>query len=246
MELQHSFTIPVPVESAWPVLLDVERLVPCMPGAAVDEVRDNEFDGRVKVKLGPIAVNYRGTAKFLEVDAENRRLVLDAEGKETKGSGSAKATVTAVLTGQGEQTLVEVTTEFAVTGKPAQFGRGAMQEVGGKLIGQFADNLANMLGSAGPAAEPAAGTRQARPSGDQAGDSPAPAEADALNAMDLVGSLLPEPARRVLPWTAAVLAGFLLGRLCSRRRPAHPANGAFVLAVPGPVLSQFFPDAGER
>ncbi|WP_019876735.1 SRPBCC family protein [Sporichthya polymorpha] len=147
MELQHEFTVPVPVERAWEILNDVEGIAPCMPGAAVDEVRPAqdggqvEVDGRVKVKLGPISVTYSGTATFLEVDEAARRLVVKAAGKETRGSGTANATITAVLTDKGESTTVAVTTDLAITGKPAQFARGVMVDVSNKLLGQFVDCL---------------------------------------------------------------------------------------------------------
>ena len=146
MELQHEFTVPVPVERTWEILNDVEGIAPCMPGAVVDEVRTGdggkvEVDGRVKVKLGPIQVTYRGTATFLEVDPGGRRLVVKAAGKETRGSGTANATITAVLTDKGDSTSVAVTTDLAITGKPAQFARGVMVDVSNKLLGQFVDCL---------------------------------------------------------------------------------------------------------
>ncbi len=147
MELQHEFTVPVPVERAWEILNDVEGIAPCMPGAAVDEVRPAkdggqvEVDGRVKVKLGPISVTYSGTATFLEVDEAARRLVVKAAGKETRGSGTANATITAVLVDKGDSTTVAVTTDLAITGKPAQFARGVMVDVSNKLLGQFVDCL---------------------------------------------------------------------------------------------------------
>ncbi len=146
MELQHEFTVPVPVERAWEILNDVEGIAPCMPGAVVDEVRTAddgkvEVDGRVKVKLGPIQVTYRGTATFLEADEAARRLVVKAAGKETRGSGTANATITAQLIDKGDSTSVAVTTDLAITGKPAQFARGVMVDVSQKLLGQFVDCL---------------------------------------------------------------------------------------------------------
>jgi carbon monoxide dehydrogenase subunit G len=151
MELEHSFTVPVPVDRAWDVLLDVERVAPCMPGATLDSVNGDEIKGRIKVKVGPISMTYAGTAKFTERDREAGVVTLDASGKETRGAGTASASVRSQLSADGDQTHVTVHTSLNVTGKPAQFGRGVMAEVGGKLIGIFADNLAQML-----AAEPAA------------------------------------------------------------------------------------------
>jgi carbon monoxide dehydrogenase subunit G len=165
MELEHSFTVPVPRERAWEVLLDVERVAPCMPGASLDSVDGDAIKGRIKVKVGPIAMTYAGTARFTERDAEAGVVTLEASGKETRGSGTASASVRSVLEDQGEQTRVTVHTNLNVTGKPAQFGRGVMSEVSGRLIGIFAANLAEML-STMPAPDGAAKDME------QAADSP--------------------------------------------------------------------------
>jgi carbon monoxide dehydrogenase subunit G len=150
MELEHSFSVPVPAERAWDVLLDVERVAPCMPGATLDSVEGDSIAGKIKVKVGPITMTYAGTAKFTERDKDAGVVTLEASGKETRGAGTASASVRSQLTPDGDRTQVTVHTTLNVTGKPAQFGRGVMTEVGGKLIGIFADNLAAML-----AAEPA-------------------------------------------------------------------------------------------
>jgi carbon monoxide dehydrogenase subunit G len=150
MELEHSFTVPVPEERAWEVLLDVQRVAPCMPGATLDSVDGDVISGRIKVKVGPIAMTYAGTARFIERDPHARVITLEASGKETRGAGTASATVRSMLESQDGHTHVIVHTTLNVTGRPAQFGRGVMAEVGGKLIGIFASNLADML-----AAEPA-------------------------------------------------------------------------------------------
>src|SRR5215469_997478 len=152
MELEHSFSVPVPVERAWDVLLDVERVAPCMPGATLNSVDGEEIKGRIRVKVGPIQMTYAGTARFTERDKAAGVVVLEASGKETRGAGTASATVRSELTADGEDTKVTVRTTLNVTGKPAQFGRGVMAEVGGRLVGIFADNLAAML-AAGPSEE---------------------------------------------------------------------------------------------
>jgi carbon monoxide dehydrogenase subunit G len=156
MELEHSFTVPVPKERAWDVLLDVERVAPCMPGASLDSVDGDAITGRIKVKVGPISMTYAGTAKFTERDKDAGVVTLEASGKETRGAGTASASVRSELTADGDQTHVTVHTNLNVTGKPAQFGRGVMVEVGGKLIGIFANNLAAMLAAEPAAAEPVA------------------------------------------------------------------------------------------
>ena len=145
MELEHSFTVPVTEDRAWEVLLDVERVAPCMPGATLQSVDGDEIHGAIKVKVGPITMTYQGTARFTERDPAAHVITLEASGKETRGAGTASAKVRSMLEGKGGETHVIVHTSLNVTGKPAQFGRGVMAEVGGKLIGIFADNLAGML-----------------------------------------------------------------------------------------------------
>jgi carbon monoxide dehydrogenase subunit G len=157
MELEHSFTVPVPEDRAWDVLLDVERVAPCMPGATLQSIDGDEIRGAIKVKVGPISMTYQGTARFTERDPAAHVITLEASGKETRGAGTASAKVRSTLEAQGDETHVVVHTTLNVTGKPAQFGRGVMTEVGGRLIGIFADNLAAML-AAGPAQEAAATT----------------------------------------------------------------------------------------
>src|ERR1700690_1884994 len=157
MELGHSFTVPVPVDQAWDVLLDVEQVAPCMPGATLDSVDGDEIKGRIKVKVGPISITYAGTARFTERNRDAGVVTLEASGKETRGAGTAAATVRSELHGEGGQTEVTVHTSLNVTGRPAQFGRGVMADVSAKLIGVFAGNLADMLPAGnGPPPEPAA------------------------------------------------------------------------------------------
>jgi carbon monoxide dehydrogenase subunit G len=147
MELDNSFTVPVPPDRAWDVLLDVERIAPCMPGATVDQFDGEVVTGRIKVKVGPVSLTYRGTAKFTERDPEARMVVVEASGKEMRGAGTASASVRASLEPEesGDATRVNMHTTMNVTGRPAQFGRGVIVEVGGKLVDQFAQNLAKQI-----------------------------------------------------------------------------------------------------
>lgn len=175
MELDHEFTVPVPVDQAWSVLLDVERLAPCVPGATLDSIDGDEFTGRLKVKLGAMTITYRGAAKILVADEATRTVTLEGTGKEARGSGTASVTVLAQLHDEGEATRVTVRTELNVTGRPAQFGRNILSEVGGKLIGRFASALAEELAAdqatpeatAEPVAE-ATAEATAEPAADQA------------------------------------------------------------------------------
>ena len=142
MRIENSFTVSLPAEDAWKVLLDVERIAPCMPGAELQEVAGDEYRGIVKVKLGAITAQYKGAVRFAEVDEVGRRIVLKAEGRETRGQGNASATVTATLTDAGEgATRVAIETDLTISGKIAQFGRGVMADVSAKLLAEFAGCL---------------------------------------------------------------------------------------------------------
>jgi uncharacterized protein len=178
MELDHSFTVPVPPDRAWEVLLDVERIAPCMPGATVEEFDGEVVTGRIKVKVGPVSLTYRGTAKFIERDPGAQVVVVEASGKETRGAGTASATVRASLEPGASENSTQVTmhTTMNVTGRPAQFGRGVIVEVGGKLVEKFAENLAQLI----------SGGQQADGTGDvgDVGDSTADATIDASSSID--------------------------------------------------------------
>ncbi len=143
MELEHSFTVPAGVQEAWATLLDVERIAPCMPGATLTDFDGEVVSGTVKVKVGPIVINYNGQALFRERDEATHTVVLEASGKESRAAGTASATVQASLQPEGvNSTKVLVRTDLTVTGRPAKFGRGVISDVAAKLIGQFADSLA--------------------------------------------------------------------------------------------------------
>jgi carbon monoxide dehydrogenase subunit G len=158
MRLEQSFEVPVPVAQAWNVLLDLERVAPCMPGATLTTFDGTAFTGTVKVKLGPISLAYRGQGRITERDELGRRVAFVAQGQDSRGAGGASARVSAVLHSAdgGAGTLVRVVTDLDISGKAAQFGRGMVADVSGKVIKQFADNLAAVIGSAGPTPAPAA------------------------------------------------------------------------------------------
>lgn len=162
MQLENRFTVPVPAEDAWRILLDVRRVAPCLPGATLGDVDGDEFTGNVKVKVGPVMLTYKGQARFAQRDDAARSVVIEAAGRETRGSGTAAATVTARLTELGGTTEVHVVTDLNVTGKPAQFGRGVLVDLSTKLIDQFAQRLAAEV-QAGGGAEPVPDTTPTSP-----------------------------------------------------------------------------------
>ena len=163
MRLENNFEVPVPVERAWEVLLDIERVAPCMPGATLTGHEGDDFTGTVKVKLGPVSLTYKGKGRFVEKDEAARRVKLNASGADSRGAGTAQANVTATLVpiGDAGPTRVEVVTDLDITGKAAQFGRGLIGDVSAKLIGQFADCLAGQLGADAETAPVAAAVSEA-------------------------------------------------------------------------------------
>ncbi len=206
MQLDHEFTVPVPAAQAWPVLLDIERVAPCMPGATITKVDGDDFEGTVKVKVGPITVTYGGSASFLEKDESDRRAVIEARGRETRGSGTATARITAQLFDQGGSSRVVVNTDLSITGKPAQFGRGVMNDVGNKLIGRFADCLAGQLAGDEPVGAPAAAPAGAVPASAEVAGS-APAEDGAGDTPDAGAPPGPQAPAAVLDAAPAAAAG---------------------------------------
>jgi carbon monoxide dehydrogenase subunit G len=123
------------------VLLDIEGIAPCLPGAQLQEVEGDEYRGVVKVKVGPITAQYKGAARLAEIDEANHRIVIDASGRDTRGQGNAKATIVVTMAAEGAGTMVDVVTDLSITGKVAQFGRGVLADVSSKLMGQFVENI---------------------------------------------------------------------------------------------------------
>jgi len=139
--MENEFAVEAPVEQAWETLLDLERITPCLPGAALEEESDDEYKGTMTIRLGPVTQKYNGTVSFEETDEESRRAVLKADGKDARGQGTASATITSTLSEEDGGTKVRVETDMHLTGRAAQFGRGVQQEVATKLINQFAECL---------------------------------------------------------------------------------------------------------
>jgi carbon monoxide dehydrogenase subunit G len=188
MKLDHQFTVPAPLDEVWRAVIDPERVAPCMPGATLTTVEGDAFSGTVKVKMGPISLLYKGTGEFLEKDATAGKVVIKAAGKDARGAGTAAATVTLILTADGASTNGAVVTDLAITGKPAQFGRGLISEVGGKILNTFVECLSDKLGApAEPEPEPevatAAGGDDDRPKPHLESVKPVP-EAEAIDLFD--------------------------------------------------------------
>ncbi|MCW2680532.1 MAG: carbon monoxide dehydrogenase subunit [Frankiales bacterium] len=215
MKLENRFTVPVPVDEAWRVLLDVERIAPCMPGATLTSIDGDRFEGTVKVKVGPINLTYGGKAAFVSKDDATHVAVIDGSGKETRGTGTAKALITCRLLDRGATTDVEVDTDLNVTGKPAQFGRGVLADVSSKLVDQFAACLAEEIRAGTP--EPVAAMSDA-PAGDvpRAPAAPAPAPRPAAEAIDLLGTAGAPVLKRLAPLAAGLLLLLLVVRRLRR------------------------------
>src|ERR671910_1517056 len=168
MKINNEFTVSAPIQRAWDTMLDLDRIAPCLPGAAIqDEKDEGEYDGTMKVKIGPITANYKGTVKFEEVDEENHRAVLQATGRDARGQGTASATIVSTLQEEGEGTKVSVDTDMKLTGRAAQFGRGIAQDVATKMLDQFASCLEEEI-TGGPE-EGAAAAATAEPTGEENG-----------------------------------------------------------------------------
>jgi carbon monoxide dehydrogenase subunit G len=165
MKLENEFTVDVPVEDAWNVLLDLERVTPCLPGAALTEESSDEYKGEMKVRLGPVSQEYEGTVKIEEADESEHRAVLKADGKDARGQGTASATITSTLHDEGDgSTRVRVETDMQLTGRAAQFGRGVQQDVAEKLLGRFAECLENEIMGGGAEEEREPASSEAEPS----------------------------------------------------------------------------------
>jgi carbon monoxide dehydrogenase subunit G len=197
MDLANEFRVPLAVDEAWTVLTNIERIAPCMPGATLEGVDGEEYRGTVKVKVGPMSAQYRGTVRFLERDEAGYKAVLRAEGREARGQGNAAATITATITPDGDGSAVKVTTDLTISGKVAQFGRGVLADVSTRLMGQFVDRLEKDLAAS------AATSRQVT----------------AAEPVDLVATAGAPVAKRAAPLIATVfLLYWLLRRRANKKR----------------------------
>ncbi|MYT72958.1 MULTISPECIES: SRPBCC family protein [unclassified Streptomyces] len=199
MQLDHTFTVPAAPDDAWKLFHDLARVAPCMPGAVLDTLDGDSFAGRVKVKVGAVQMSYRGEGTVAR-DESARSLRLDLSGSETRGAGTASAAVTAELAADPAGTRVRVRTDLDITGRPAQFGRGIMTEVGDRIVGQFAERLQELLSAPQTAPAPLAAGAAAEP-----------------EAVDLGAAALPVLLRKAAVPAAAVLTAVVLVRVLRRR-----------------------------
>ena len=243
MDLNHSFTVPASLADTWKTFEDIESVAECFPGATVTEVDGDDFKGTCKVKLGPIAMVYSGAGTFLEKDEAARRFVIEAKGKDKRGNGTAGATVTATFADEGSgSTRVDVQTDLAITGKPAQFGRGVIEDISNKLLQQFVTCLQDKVGqddepavaaapattgSAPQAAPEEAATETPAAVAPPPISTPAPVAAPRAStgsssgnddALDLGATVLPILARTYGPQAAIALVALVIGYLLGRRR----------------------------
>ena len=220
MELTHDFTVPAAVDDAWATFMDLERVGSCFPGATVTSVDESGFAGTVKVKLGPIALQYAGTGQFLERDDAAHRAVIEAKGKDKRGNGTAGATVTVQLAPSGEGTRIDVTTDLSITGKPAQFGRGVMQDVSDKLLQQFVACIEGQFAAAEPAVD------------DVPADAGSAATEGAAGSGAASGRAVPRVGQRQWRRIRRPARG---GRGCRGRRDRDAGEGALDAGRPAPV-----------
>jgi carbon monoxide dehydrogenase subunit G len=264
MKLEHEFTVAAPIDTVWQALLDPERVAPCFPGAKITSASGDEFAGIVKVRLGPISLQYRGSGRFTGTDEAAHRTVIEASGSASGGQGTAAAKVQATLVGNGQGTKVSVITDLTITGKPAQFGRGLIEDVGKKIIGQFADCLSKSLGSADQPAPTAASPPPSAPSPPlPAPPSPAPSTPPSstqpsstqpsstqpatvqpapprlvpppvTDEIDLLDAAGGAVAKRAIPAVAALLVLTLVFRWLRRRRKARRTSRAAAILASVP------------
>jgi uncharacterized protein len=230
VKLEHSFTVPADLDTVWQAVLDPERVAPCMPGATLTEVEGDSFKGSVKVKLGPISLLYKGSGEFLEKDEQSRKVVIKASGKDARGNGTAAATVTVTLTPNGDSTTGAVETELSITGKPAQFGRGLISEVGGKILDTFATCLASKLAPADSPAPNLSVVKEEEPSAKESNAPTTPAAQPATPQ--------PAPAEQAVPQNSGPTATAASAAHAEAAATGHNAGKATAAHAPAPSKPQ--------
>jgi carbon monoxide dehydrogenase subunit G len=213
MKIANQFTVSAPIEQAWDVLCDLEQVIPLMPGAQLTGHEGDDYLGKVKVKVGPVTSEFSGKVRFVELDRDAHRAVIDGKGKEARGTGNAAATVTAQLQADGERTSVTVDTDLKIVGKLAQFGSGMLQQVSEKLLGQFVESLEAELAAKNTPSPEAPASPAATESGPR--HAAPPPEPEPIDLLDLAGG---DQLKKYAPVALALLAALVLGWLLGRRR----------------------------
>ena len=223
MKLENEFTVDAPVDEAWEVMLDLERVTPCLPGATLTEQEGDEYRGKMTVRLGPVKQEYNGTVRFEETDEENRRAVLKANGKDQRGQGTASATITSTMSEENGGTKVKVETDMQLTGRAAQFGRGVQQDVAAKLLSQFADCLEKeILGENVQEEEPEPAAASSNGAGSEESEEEPPVrkiqQESEVEPLDLGAASYEAVMKRVAPVAAGLLVLLVMIWLVRRRR----------------------------
>jgi uncharacterized protein len=218
MKIANQFTVSAPIDQAWDVLCDLEQVIPLMPGAQLTGHEGDDYLGKVKVKVGPVTSEFSGKVRFVEQDRDQHRAVIDAKGKESRGTGNAAATVTAELHEDGERTSVAVDTDLKIVGKLAQFGSGMLQQVSEKLLGQFVESLEAKLAAEKNGEQPAASPSPAGPESAASPESPAPAAAPEPEPIDLLELAGGDQLKKYGSLALAVLAVLVLIWVLRHRR----------------------------
>ncbi|CAN5158976.1 SRPBCC family protein [soil metagenome] len=217
MKIANEFTVTAPIDQAWELFNDLEQVIPLMPGAQMTGQDCEDTLGKVKIKVGPVTSEFNGKVRFIERDHQQYRAVIDAKGKESRGTGNAAATVTATLHDAGDRTRVTVDTDLKVVGKLAQFGSGMLQQVSEKLLGQFVDSLEAKLAAENAPAAPVESAEEPTPV--IAVPSSPPAEAAPIDLLELAGgAALKKYLPVALATVAAVLVAFIVRRRARLRR----------------------------
>ena len=225
MDLTHSFTVPAPIAETWQTFQEIESVASCFPGATVTKVYGNDFEGTCKVRLGPIALVYSGSGTFLEKDESAHRFVVNAKGKDKRGNGTAGARVTATFAEVGEDgTRVDVHTDLSITGKPAQFGRGVIEDISDKLLQQFVTCLQTKVGAADePASPPVGGASESAPSSTASSATAPSATAPSAIAASMTAPPAPKQVAAEQSPPAAAPAGAPVGARPAAAPGAAPA-----------------------
>ena len=234
MKIQNEIEVAAPPEELFDVLSDVERVAPLLPGATLEGKEGDAYTGAVKLKIGPITASYRGRLRFLELDEESHRAVMEASAQETNGQGNAQARITASVSGSDSRSVLNLDTDLEVRGKAAQFGRGVLGNVSQRILDQFARNLESEVLSSReepPPEEEAEEAEEAEPGG--AGPQrAAPAGGESLDVLSLLGG---SPVlRQAAPVVAGLILGLLVGNFFASRKTLRAYQEAFRLMSYGP------------